>query len=120
MYTTVAKTDKPTDWKALWISFGDDAFSKKYDSHGSDFSFNRSSWRGQCGESVKEPSSPETGGSIIKPILTSYLVSCDTLHTSCALFCFCHWEENSRKVDSFGRGYAVFRSLYARELTGKK
>ncbi len=25
------------------------------------------------------------------------------LHTSCALFCFCHWEENFRKVDSFGR-----------------
>jgi hypothetical protein len=23
-YTTAAKTDKPTDWKALWISFGDD------------------------------------------------------------------------------------------------
>jgi len=31
-YTTAAKTDKPTDWKALWISFGDDAFSKKNDS----------------------------------------------------------------------------------------
>jgi hypothetical protein len=28
-YTTAAKTDKPTDWKALWISFGDGAFSKK-------------------------------------------------------------------------------------------
>jgi hypothetical protein len=26
-YTTAAKTDKPTDWKALWISFGDGAFS---------------------------------------------------------------------------------------------
>jgi len=37
MYTTAAKTDKPTDWKALWISFGDDTFSKKNDSHGSDF-----------------------------------------------------------------------------------
>jgi len=34
MYTTAAKTDKPTDWKALWISFGDVAFSKKNDSHG--------------------------------------------------------------------------------------
>jgi hypothetical protein len=31
---------------------------------------------------------------------------------------FCHWKENSRKVDSFGRGYSVFRSLYERELTG--
>jgi hypothetical protein len=28
-HTTAAKTDKPTDWKALWISFGDGAFSKK-------------------------------------------------------------------------------------------
>jgi hypothetical protein len=26
--------------------------------------------------------------------------------------------EISRKVDSFGRGYSVFRSLYERELTG--
>ena len=51
-------------------------------------------------------------------VLTSYLVSHDTLHTSCALFCFCHWEENSRKMDSFGRGYSVFRSLYERELMG--
>jgi hypothetical protein len=33
-YTTAAKTDKPTDWKALWISFGDGAFSKKNNSHG--------------------------------------------------------------------------------------
>ena len=48
-YTTAAKTDKPTDWKALWISFGDGAFSKKNDSHGSDLSFNRSSRRGECG-----------------------------------------------------------------------
>jgi hypothetical protein len=23
-YTTAAKTDKPTDWKASWISFGDE------------------------------------------------------------------------------------------------
>jgi len=59
-YTTAAMTDKPTNWKALWISFGDDAFSKKNDSHGSDLSFNRSSRRGECGESVKEPSSLET------------------------------------------------------------
>ena len=29
-------------------------------------------------------------------------------HTSCALFCFCHSEENFCKVDSFGRGYSVF------------
>jgi len=28
-HTTAAKTDKPTDWKALWISFGDGAFYKK-------------------------------------------------------------------------------------------
>jgi hypothetical protein len=49
MYTTAAKTDKPTNWKALWISFGYGAFSKKNDSHGSDLSFNRSSWRGVCG-----------------------------------------------------------------------
>jgi hypothetical protein len=48
-YTTSAKTDKPTNWKALWISFGDGAFSKKNDSHGSDLSFNRSSRRGECG-----------------------------------------------------------------------
>jgi len=48
-YTTAAKTDKPTDWKALWISFADDAFSKKNDSHGSDLSFNRSSRTGECG-----------------------------------------------------------------------
>jgi len=48
-YTTAAKTDKPTDWKALWISLGDDAFSKKNDSHGSDLSFNRSSRTGECG-----------------------------------------------------------------------
>jgi len=41
-YTTAAKTDKPTNWKALWISFGDVAFSKKNDSHGSDLAFNRS------------------------------------------------------------------------------
>ena len=49
MYTTAAKTDKPTDLKALWISFGDGAFSKKNDSHASDLSFNRSSPRGECG-----------------------------------------------------------------------
>jgi hypothetical protein len=30
-YTTAAKTDKPTDWKALWIIFGDGTFSKKND-----------------------------------------------------------------------------------------
>jgi len=50
-YTTAAKTktDKPTDWKALWISFGDVAFNKKNDSHGSDLAFNRSSRRGECG-----------------------------------------------------------------------
>jgi len=48
-YTTAAKTDKPTDWKALWISYGDGAFSKKNDSHGSDLSFNRSSRSGECG-----------------------------------------------------------------------
>ena len=48
-YTTAAKTGKPTDWKALWISFGDGAFSKKNESHGSDLSFNRSSRRGECG-----------------------------------------------------------------------
>jgi hypothetical protein len=41
LYTTAAKTDKPTDWKALWISYGDGAFSKKNDSHWSDLSFNR-------------------------------------------------------------------------------
>jgi len=35
-YTTAAETDKPTDWKALWISFGDGIFSKKNDSHGSE------------------------------------------------------------------------------------
>ncbi len=28
-YDPVAKTDTPIDWKALWISFGDDTFSKK-------------------------------------------------------------------------------------------
>ena len=38
-------------------------------------------------------------------------------HILCT-FLFCHWEEDSRKVDSFGRGYSVFRSLYERELTG--
>jgi hypothetical protein len=48
-YDPVAKTYTPTDWKALWISFGDGAFSKKNDSHGSDLYFNRSSWRGECG-----------------------------------------------------------------------
>jgi len=48
-YTTAAKTDKPTDWKALWISFGDVALTKKNDSHGSDLAFNRSSRRGECG-----------------------------------------------------------------------
>ena len=48
-YAPAAKTDKPTDWKALWISFGDGACSKKNDSHGSDLSFTRSSWRGECG-----------------------------------------------------------------------
>ncbi len=48
-YAPAAKTDKPTDWKALWISFGDGACSKKNDSHGSDLSFNRSSLRGECG-----------------------------------------------------------------------
>jgi hypothetical protein len=48
-YTTAAKTDKPTNWKALWISFGDGTFSKKNNSHGSDLSFNRSSRRGECG-----------------------------------------------------------------------
>ncbi len=48
-YTTEAKTDKPTVWKVLWISFGDGAFSKKNNSHGSDLSFNRSSRRGECG-----------------------------------------------------------------------
>jgi len=48
-YTTAAKNDKPTDWKALWISFGDDAFKNKNDSHGSDLSFNRSSRMGECG-----------------------------------------------------------------------
>jgi hypothetical protein len=48
-YAPAAKTDKPTDWKALCISFGDGACSKKNDSHGSDLSFNRSSWRGECG-----------------------------------------------------------------------
>ncbi len=37
----------------------------------------------------------------------THLVSHDTLHTSCALFCFCHSEENFRKVDSFGRGYSL-------------
>ena len=44
-----AKTDKPTNWKALWISFGDGAFSKKNNSCGSDLSFNRSSRSGECG-----------------------------------------------------------------------
>ncbi len=48
-YAPAAKTDKPTDWKALWISFGDGACSKKNNSHGSDLSFSRSSWRGECG-----------------------------------------------------------------------
>ncbi len=38
-------------------------------------------------------------------------------HILCT-FLFFHWEEDSRKVDSFGRGYSVFRSLYERELTG--
>ncbi len=47
MYAPAAKTDKPTDWKALWISFGDGACSKKNDSHGSDLSFNRSSQKGK-------------------------------------------------------------------------
>jgi len=31
-YTTAAKIDTPTNWKALWISFGDGTFSKKNDS----------------------------------------------------------------------------------------
>ncbi len=44
-----AKTDVPTDLKALWISFGDSRCSKKNDSHGYDLSFNRSSRRGECG-----------------------------------------------------------------------
>jgi len=48
-YAPVAKTDKPTDWKALWISFGDGACSKKINSHGSDLSFNMSCRRGECG-----------------------------------------------------------------------
>ena len=48
-YDPAAKTDTPTDWKALWISFGHGAFRKKNDSHGSDLSFNRSSRRGECG-----------------------------------------------------------------------
>ena len=48
-YDPVAKTDTPTDWKALWISFGHGAFSKKNDSHKGDLSFNRSSRRGECG-----------------------------------------------------------------------
>jgi len=48
-YDPAAKTDTPTDWKALWISFGDGAFSKKNNSHGSDLSFNRSSQKGECG-----------------------------------------------------------------------
>ncbi len=30
-------------------------------------------------------------------VLTSYLVSHNTLHTSCAIFCFCHWEEISAR-----------------------
>ena len=41
-----AKTYKPTNWKALWISFGDGTFSKKNDSRVSDLSFNRSSRSG--------------------------------------------------------------------------
>ncbi len=44
-----AKTDKPTHWKALWISFGDGACSKKNNSHGYDLYFNKSSRRGECG-----------------------------------------------------------------------
>jgi hypothetical protein len=32
-------------------------------------------------------------------------------------FLFLSLGGNSRKVDSFGRGYSVFRSLYERELT---
>jgi hypothetical protein len=28
MIPLLSKTDKPTDWKALWISFGDGAFSE--------------------------------------------------------------------------------------------
>ena len=50
MYTTAAKTDKPTDWKALWISFGNGgAASKTNNSHGHDLYFNKSSRRGECG-----------------------------------------------------------------------
>ncbi len=48
-YAPAAKTNIPTDWKALWISFGDGACRKKNNSHGSALSFNRSSWRGECG-----------------------------------------------------------------------
>ena len=48
-YDPAAKTDTPTDWKALWISFGDGAFSKKNDSHGSDLYFNRSSRKSEGG-----------------------------------------------------------------------
>ena len=44
-----AKTDKPTNWKVLWISFGDGAFSKKNNSCVGDLSFNRSSRSGECG-----------------------------------------------------------------------
>jgi hypothetical protein len=46
-YDPGAKTYTPTDWTALWISFGHGAFSK--DSHGGDLYFNRSSRRGECG-----------------------------------------------------------------------
>jgi hypothetical protein len=28
-YTTAAKTDKPTDWKAFWISFGERRLQKE-------------------------------------------------------------------------------------------
>ncbi len=48
-YAPAAKTDKPTDWIALWISFGDGACSKKNNSHGYDLYFNKSCWRGECG-----------------------------------------------------------------------
>ena len=48
-YDQAAKTDTATDWKALWISFGDGAFSKKNDSHGSDLYFNRSSRKSEGG-----------------------------------------------------------------------
>ena len=48
-YDQAAKTDTPTDWKELWISFGDGACSKKNDSHGSDLYFNRSSRKSEGG-----------------------------------------------------------------------